>query len=569
MYLLFFIFNSIYTINNLFLNSYKQKDRSFVIIKAAKPIKQKGIYPMEIIAKINQLKKDIEKISLNMYIIQSNLNVLELVNPIPSNVYSLLSNPEITELVSKLNVQLESFNALLTPINRKLKSALYKQKHSTNKDEPYAGFKVDEKPITGQQLIKELQDKKSDFNDISNQYLLENGKTLKPINRKSQLPYKGDCLFCGAPNSYLYNNNNGDQCLCKACHNTFSYKTKFYDETGFYCPHCKSKLELRHDRNNYLVYSCRNDKCSYYLDSLSKQVNNDKSLKTVSNCDKLHYTYRAFKFTTNDVNNSFIHFNTTINLENAHHSPQTIGTILTLYVNYGLSSRKVSMLMKDLFNIKISHQTVMNYGEAAASKLQNLIVNYKYNISNIQAGDETYIKVLGKTRYVFFFSDPINKIITSWKIYEHRDTKNAVESILMAINKYEHIPDDLLIITDANPIYSASQIFLSMYGINFNLQQVVGVSNKDEISKKYRPYKQVEERLNRTYKQNYSGTNGYQTLTSANVYMVLYVTFFNFLRRHSSLNYNTPVQLEVLNNDTMLMPDKWIHLINLSQSYLN
>ena len=54
MYLLFFIFNSIYTINNLFLNSYKQKDRSFVIIKAAKPIKQKGIYPMEIIAKINQ-----------------------------------------------------------------------------------------------------------------------------------------------------------------------------------------------------------------------------------------------------------------------------------------------------------------------------------------------------------------------------------------------------------------------------------------------------------------------------------------------------------------------------------
>lgn len=525
---------------------------------------------MESIAQINQLKKDIENISLNMYIIQSNLNVLELINPIPGDIYSLLSNPELIDLVSKLNVHLETFNKLLSPINRKLKSIIYTQKHSTNKDEPYAGFKVDEKPLTAKQVgVEPRQPDMYNFIDIKTKYENEHNKPLKPVNRKAPLPYKGDCVFCGAPNSYLYNNNNGDQCLCKACRSTFSYKTKFYDESGFYCPHCKHKLILHHDRNNYLVYICQNDKCSYYLDSLKKQKVNDKSIKTVSNCDRLHYAYRAFKFTKDDVTNSFIHFKTTINLEKAHHSPQTIGTILTLYVNYGLSSRKVSMLMKDLFNIKISHQTVMNYGEAAASKLQNLIVNYKYKLGNIQTGDETYIKVLGKSHYVFFFSDPVNKIITSWKIYEHRDTKNAVESILMAINKYDQIPDDLLIITDANPIYNAAQIFLSMYDINFNLQQVVGVSNKDEISKKYRPYKQVEERLNRTYKQNYHGTNGYQTLTSANVYMVLYVTFFNFLRRHSSLNYNTPVQLESFQDENLLMPDKWINLINLSQSYIN
>ena len=80
-----------------------------------------------------------------------------------------------------------------------------------------------------------------------------------------------------------------------------------------------------------------------------------------------------------------------------------------------------------------------------------------------------------------------------------------------------------------------------MNSIKFNLHQVVGVWNKDEIFIKYRPFKQIEERLNRTYKQNYYGTNGYQTLTSANVYMILYVTFFNFLRRHSSLDFNTPV----------------------------
>ena len=138
----------------------------------------------------------------------------------------------------------------------------------------------------------------------------------------------------------------------------------------------------------------------------------------------------------------------------------------------------------------------------------------------------------------------------------------------MSLHRYNKAPEDLLIITDANPIYNAAQIFLEMNGIKFNLQQVVGVSNKDEISKKYRPFKQIEERLNRTYKQNYYGTNGYQSLTTANVYMILYVTFFNFLRRHSSLDFKTPVEMDEL-KDISLMPDKWIKLINMSKSYIN
>ena len=431
-------------------------------------------------------------------------------------------------------------------------------------------FWVDEKPLTAKQIgIQPRQPNMLDYNTILSKYKETNSKQLKPVHRKSQLPYKGDCVFCGAPNDYLYNNNNGNQCLCKVCSNTFSFKTRFYDELSFYCPHCKNKLMAHHDRNNYIVYVCQNDKCNYYLDFLKKQANGDKSLKTVSNCDKLKYTYRAFKFDFNQVNSSDeLIFNTKISLDKAHHSPQTIGTILTLYINYGLSSRKVSMLMKDLFGITISHQTVMNYAEASASLLQNLAINYSYNLGNILCGDETYIKVLGKSKYVFFFSDPNSKIITSWRIYDHRDTKNAVESILMSLHRYKEIPKDLLIITDANPIYNAAQIFLEINGIKFNLQQVVGVSNKDETSKKYRPYKQIEERLNRTYKQNYYGTNGYQSLTSANVYMILYVTFFNFLRRHSSLGFKTPVEMVEL-KDITLMPDKWVKLINMSKSYIN
>ena len=120
-------------------------------------------------------------------------------------------------------------------------------------------------------------------------------------------------------------------------------------------------------------------------------------------------------------------------------------------------------------------------------------------------------------------------------------------------------------ITDANPIYNAAQLFFEMNNLKFDLHQVVGLSNKTEDSIKYRPIKQIEERLNRTFKQNYYGTNGYETLKSANQYMVLYVTFFNFLRRHSSLKFKTPVD-DGLFEKQDLMPDKWLKLINLSCS---
>lgn len=530
---------------------------------------RKEIYPMQSIPQLNNLRNNFQNISLNIHKISSFLNMLDVLDETPNEIISAFSDPVIADLVSKTNENISELNKRLYTYNNTIKKAIYKQHSNRNRTEPYAGFSVDEKPILSTiRPVNSSNNVPISFLDINNDYIKNHGRSLKPINRKRQINYKGNCIFCGAPNEYLYNNNNGEQCKCKACQNTFNVKTHFKDELGAFCPHCKHKLEVRKDRNNYLIYRCPNDNCSFYLNNKqSKDISSIKDMGTGET--KLRYIYRGFKFTLEDVkSNHELKFDTKISLNRAQCSPQTIGIILTLYVNYGLSSRKTSMFMNDIFGIKISHQTIMNYAEAVASKVQNLVINYKYSLGNILVGDETYIKVSGKNKYVFFFSDPKSKIITSWKIYDNRDTKNAVESILMSLNKYPKIPDNFQIITDANPIYNAAQVFLNLNDINFDLQQVIGVSNKDEVSRLYRPYKQIEERLNRTYKQNYYGTNGYSTLKNANIYMILYVTFFNFLRRHSTLNYNPPVKLEIL-NETALMQDKWVSLINLSDSYSN
>ena len=102
--------------------------------------------------------------------------------------------------------------------------------------------------------------------------------------------------------------------------------------------------------------------------------------------------------------------------------------------------------------------------------------------------------------------------------------------------------------------------------MNFELHQVIGLSNIDETSKEYRSQKQIIERLNRTLKYHYRPKGGFGSLEDANNYMVLFATCFNFLRLHASLKYKVPVEIPEIQSLTN-MPAKWLKLINLSSNY--
>ena len=101
----------------------------------------------------------------------------------------------------------------------------------------------------------------------------------------------------------------------------------------------------------------------------------------------------------------------------------------------------------------------------------------------------------------------------------------------------------------------------------FHLYQVIGLKNLDETSKKYRSSKQIIERHNRTLKYYYRPKNGFSSNENANNYMVLFATFFNFLRPNSALNYHVPVEIPEV-QDCSNMPNKWIKLITLSYDYI-
>jgi len=503
---------------------------------------------------ITQILKNFNTLSTYIYIFTVNIEPLTFLKQIPTEISELVNDIDLIKLINDALESVRKLNEYLKPKLKLIKRFIKKKNKGVLKNDiPYADFKIDEKPI-----IKTKEDEQLSFEDI----LLN--KNITPINRRKEFEYDGCCPYCGAPSKYIYaNNGQGKQCFCKVCENTFSIKVTPRDTMGFYCPHCGHKLIAHHDRNGYVVYVCQNHKCSYYKESKKDAEVNPDKYKTSSDQFRFRYHYRQFKFNLDEIKKACKKVNSKCDLSRIHVNDTVLGLVLTYYINYGLSSRKVASILRDIHGIKLSHQTVMNYASSVSSIIKNYVDYYPYKLGNTLSADETYVKVKGKQHYVFFFSDPKSKIITSYDINENRDTKCAVTSIYKCISKYDALPEDFTIIADGNPIYNAAQLFFELCNIKFDLHQVVGLKNLNEEAKEYRPFKQIEERLNRTFKQNYYGTNGYGTLDSANSYMVLYVAFFNFLRRHSSLDFKTPVD-DNLFDGLELMPDKWIKLINLA-----
>ena len=92
---------------------------------------------------------------------------------------------------------------------------------------------------------------------------------------------------------------------------------------------------------------------------------------------------------------------------------------------------------------------------------------------------------------------------------------------------------------------------------------VVGLENDDETSREYRQYKQLIERLNRTYKFHTRPRNGFKDIDGATALTTLFVAYYNHLRPHSQLKGDVPVPLAELDG-TELYPKQWEMLIELA-----
>lgn len=431
----------------------------------------------------------------------------------------------------------------------------------------YRRFKVHPIPIIEQNHIPVT------FEEAKKAYEDKHRKTLRPVSRhKGKLyPEKGTvCPHCGATHEYLSFNNGKQksQIRCKVCENTFSTVKTYSQQVVRKCPYCGNKLTLEKTRNDFDIYKCRNPHCSHYRNELKKLSPEDKKkYKQMPSAFSLHYITRVFNASLQKLENIQLNIlPSKVDLSRIRNSRHVLGLILTYYVNYGLSLRKTALILNEVHDIKISHQTIANYAEAASHLLFPWMDNFKHDLNPYQCGDETYVKVLGKKAYVFFMCDVRKKIITSYKIYMKRDTFSAIDAFYSVLRKFKELPESLEFVVDGNPIYKAAQQYFQLQRIFFKVTQVIGLTNDDPVSREHRPAKQIIERLNRTFQYSYAVKNGFKSLDSANDFMCLFTTYFNFLRNHTSLGYNPPVKLECLNKTTN-MPSKWNILLDQAMDF--
>ena len=429
----------------------------------------------------------------------------------------------------------------------------------------YRALKIDEMPIVEKRKLY-------DYRHLLNKYLEEHGKPLKPVKHRGKCIPQQDtvCPVCNAPSEYIYDNTGGrGQLKCKVCNSTFSPGNAYLEKLILKCPHCGKTLQKKRDRKQFFVYVCVNKHCPFYIQNLTSMSKAEKAdFEKNPYKYKLHYYYRVFDIELDSLKEDTLR-PSALDLSRIRSPKYVLGLALTYHINYGLSTRQTASILWDIHNIKISHQTVANYASSAARVVKPFVDNYPYELSDSVSvcGDETYVKVLGKKHYVFFIMDAIKKIITSYSIFLNRDGVSAIKAIYSTLSKFRKLPENLTLIFDGNPIYVLAQHFFAQHGIHFDVKQVIGLTNKDEVSEEYRWLKQIIERLNRTFKGVYRGKNGFNSFERANEFMALFAAFFNFLRRHSSLDYNVPVsipEIEAMPD----MPSKWLKLLRLSYDYL-
>ena len=411
-----------------------------------------------------------------------------------------------------------------------------------------------------------------EWKKLKKQKELKSGKTIKPVASRNGkiIPPKSKCQHCNAPKKFLYINNGKlqSQVKCKICGKTSSLNTtKRNPKAKFLCPYCSSALFTWKQSKQCTIYKCPSYNCPHYLRNKMKLTKEETAMRQRQRYNpnfKLHYQYRQYHIAPQDLKALRPPLETKVNLPNIHNSYHTLALVLTFTINLGLSSRLTRDALKGIFDISLSHQTVINYINSAAGFLSHFIDQNCPTPTSISAADETYIIVDNKWTYTWFIIDSESRAICGYNLSQHRGMQPA---LALLYNSFGN-PDDNVkhpdLVTDGNPSYDAAVMayndLIKTDDTKLTKRTVIGLENLDKESYQYRAFKQLVERLNRTYKYHTRPRAGFKSFDGAAALTTLFVAFYNFMRPHSARQRSTPVCLEAL-KASKLMTEKWVTLI--------
>jgi len=354
------------------------------------------------------------------------------------------------------------------------------------------------------------------------------------------------------------------QLKCKVCLDVFQLHIRFRKSVKYFCPYCMKALFTWKEYDEVTIYKCHNHNCQHRKEKLNTLNNDEKKLrKERSSQFKINYQYRDYHYSPGDLKVAGP-AKPKVDLKRIHNDNNIFALILTLHISYAITARKTAHMLLNIWNISVSHQTVLNYVQTAAYYCHKFNLKNKGDIDDINAGDETYVKVKSAWHYTWFFICSVSKKICGYHFSDNRGAKAAITTMLETARTANE-NQDITLVTDGNPSYQAGIHFINNLKteLKLTLKKVIGLQNMDNESEEFRPYKQMIERLNRTYKYHMQAQNGFASVNGAVAKLVLFVTHYNFLRPHIALNYKTPIEIPELANIHSIQ-GKWVKIISLA-----
>ena len=402
-------------------------------------------------------------------------------------------------------------------------------KLKTAEDQPphYRQFRVD----STQPLIKDPKPLQEPLHwmQIQEEQKSKHGKKISIVRRRAGSaapPEKCVCHHCHAPARYLYLNNGkiGSQVKCKICNLTSpTDKPRRESKTKYWCPHCG--LALGHWKEDGLcnAFKCSNNKCKFYTGNLKALTLEEHQMRKEGKTSqfKLRYLFREYHFASEQLPlerppEAPVDFN------RIHNNLNTVGLCLTFSVSFGLSARMTASALQRVFGISISHQTVINYINSSAHYLSDFVDNNSPLPKGTSGADETYIKINGYTRYTWLIIDKLTRAICGYNLSETRGVAPALALLKDCYGPPESPKCTYAeLITDGLPSYDSAIAAYNTTALKATgnaplvKRTVIGLQNLDPESEEYREYKQLIERLNRTYKYHTRPRAGFKNFNGA------------------------------------------------------
>jgi transposase-like protein len=213
-----------------------------------------------------------------------------------------------------------------------------------------------------------------------------------------------------------------------------------------------------------------------------------------------------------------------------------IVTALNLYFD-GLSVRKVSQQINNIFGEKSSQVTVWNWVQKYSRLVSEYTETLQPSLSGKYHHDETEIKVDGSGRYFWETIDEDTRFIVAHLLSNGRSSENAIQVFRQALKKQR--PTALF--TDGSFAYDSA--FSRVYFSRFKANQVEWVRR---VGIRARETNNIVERLHQTLKERTKVMRGLKHDETASTLLDGYVAYYNFCRRHQSIG-KTPAEAAGLN----------------------